>query len=265
MCYPLLNFDHQLSTTSFSSTTDPLHAIAVPMDTSIQDPAYMSLSDRYNYFNYKYANLLNDSNNLTTQQQRHYRIPHTLNFQNPFDTTPIKQRRNCWWQITRDGKDLGYVEFHLFDEYANNAVRFFRTLCRGDEPLANDQALTLKGSYIHEIVPGNWISGGDLLGSMGTTKHGAMLGGLYDIDVLAMLHYRNTKPGLISFSSDGKRFGSYWRIIYDEAPWKDGLEEVFGEVVKGWDVIKEIENTRVNMRSQPLVPVIIAECGECPY
>lgn len=212
------------------------------------------------------TNLTNNQidNSIYNQSKRNYRYPETLNFENPFPTVPVKDRRNCWWHLSRDGKDLGYIEFHLFDEYANNAVRLFRNLCTGAIQV-NGQALTYKNTYIHQIHPGNWISGGDLIGTMGRSMTSRLVAGIYEIDVLAMLHYRNSRPGLISFSSDAEYFGSQFRIIYDECPWLDGTHEVFGEVVKGWDIIKEIENTRVNARNQPLVPVMITECGECPY
>ena len=37
---------------------------------------------------------------------------------------------------------------------------------------------------------------------------------------------------------------------------------MFGEVIKGMDVVRAIERTRVNSNDRPLSPVVIADCGE---
>ena len=40
------------------------------------------------------------------------------------------------------------------------------------------------------------------------------------------------------------------------------LDVVFGEVIKGMDVVRAIERTRTNSSDKPLSPVVIADCGE---
>ena len=42
----------------------------------------------------------------------------------------------------------------------------------------------------------------------------------------------------------------------------NGKHVVFGEVVKGMEVVRLIERTRVNSNDKPLSPVVIANCGE---
>lgn len=42
----------------------------------------------------------------------------------------------------------------------------------------------------------------------------------------------------------------------------NGKHVVFGEVVKGMEVVRAIERTRVNSNDKPLSPVVIADCGE---
>ena len=37
---------------------------------------------------------------------------------------------------------------------------------------------------------------------------------------------------------------------------------MFGEVVKGMEVVRMIERTQTNSRDKPLRPVVIAACGE---
>jgi cyclophilin family peptidyl-prolyl cis-trans isomerase len=40
---------------------------------------------------------------------------------------------------------------------------------------------------------------------------------------------------------------------------------VFGEVVKGMDVVRKIESTGTGDNDKPKVDVIIADCGEIDY
>jgi cyclophilin family peptidyl-prolyl cis-trans isomerase len=42
----------------------------------------------------------------------------------------------------------------------------------------------------------------------------------------------------------------------------DGKHVVFGEVVKGYEIIEQIENVKVNKDDAPLKPVVITACGE---
>lgn len=37
---------------------------------------------------------------------------------------------------------------------------------------------------------------------------------------------------------------------------------MFGEVVKGMEVVRAIERVRCNNQDKPLSPVVIADCGE---
>jgi cyclophilin family peptidyl-prolyl cis-trans isomerase len=39
---------------------------------------------------------------------------------------------------------------------------------------------------------------------------------------------------------------------------------VFGHVVEGMDVVREIENTKTEAGDKPVVEVYIADCGEMP-
>ena len=51
--------------------------------------------------------------------------------------------------------------------------------------------------------------------------------------------------------------GSQFFITVKKTPWLDGRHVVFGKVVKGFSVIKQVEATQTDARDKPLKDVII--------
>lgn len=55
--------------------------------------------------------------------------------------------------------------------------------------------------------------------------------------------------------------GSQFFITTIDTPWLDGAHVVFGKVLEGMNVVKQIETVPKNSADQPLDDVIIADCG----
>ena len=55
--------------------------------------------------------------------------------------------------------------------------------------------------------------------------------------------------------------GSQFFISFGPADWLDGRHVVFGEVIEGMDVVREIENCKVE-ETKPVDGVTIMDCGE---
>lgn len=99
--------------------------------------------------------------------------------------------------------------------------------------------LTLLGFYdgllFHRVITGFMAQGGCPLGT-GTGEPGYRYNGEFDPKV------RHDKPGLLSMANSGPNTdGSQFFLTFVATPWLDGKHTIFGEVVSGQDVLKELE------------------------
>ncbi|MCG8588452.1 MAG: peptidylprolyl isomerase [Proteobacteria bacterium] len=99
--------------------------------------------------------------------------------------------------------------------------------------------LTRLGFYddvaFHRVIPGFMAQGGDPLGR-GTGGPGYEYDGEFADDV------RHDSPGLLSMANRGPGTdGSQFFLTFVPTPWLDGKHTIFGKVVEGLDVLKELE------------------------
>lgn len=91
------------------------------------------------------------------------------------------------------------------------------------------------GLKFHRVIFQFMAQGGCPLGS-GTGGPGYQYAGEYDPNV------KHDRPGLLSMANAGPGTdGSQFFLTFVPTPWLDGKHTIFGEVVEGMDVVKQLE------------------------
>jgi len=142
--------------------------------------------------------------------------------------------------------NYGKIELKLFKDKAPLAVENFTKLVK-------------KGYYngiiFHRVIKGFMIQGGD---PTGTGMGGKSIWGKeFKNEYAPNLTF--DRPFLLAMANRGPNTnGSQFFITVAKTPWLNGGYTIFGEVVKGKDVVKKIENVPTSKPGdRPLKKVVI--------
>jgi len=165
-----------------------------------------------------------------------------------------------FFDIEIGGEKAGRITFELFKNIVPRTAENFRALCAGDKGVAKTgQPLHFKGCTFHRIIKNFMCQGGDFTRHNGTGGE-SIYGEKFPDENFKLKHDR---PGLLSMANSGKNTnGSQFFITTVKTPHLDGKHVVFGKVVQGMGVLKELENQSVDERDRPRKPCVIASCGE---
>jgi peptidylprolyl isomerase len=179
-----------------------------------------------------------------------YKPHHAVNPKNP----------RVFFDITIGDKPAGRVEMELFADTCPKTAENFLKLCVGTK---NKEGKTLhfKGSSFHRVIPMFMCQGGDFTRGDGTGGE-SIYGGRFDDETFEGKAGKHFGPGTLSMANAGPNTnGSQFFICTAATPHLDGKHVVFGQVVKGYDVIKAIE--AVGSRSgKTSSKVTISDCGK---
>ncbi len=152
----------------------------------------------------------------------------------------------------------GDIEVELFEERAPRTVENFIGLATGErtwtdpesgeevegEPLYDDV-------LFHRVIEGFMIQGGD---PTGTGRGGPG----YQFDDEFHDELRHDGAGVLSMANSGPNTnGSQFFITLDAQPHLDDRHAVFGEVVDGMDVVREIGSVDVDANDRPAEDVLL--------
>lgn len=152
------------------------------------------------------------------------------------------------------------IEFELYKDTVPNTAENFRALCTGEKGVGKSgKPLHYKGCVFHRIIPEFMIQGGDF--TTGDGRGGESIYGKKFAD--ENFDKMHTKPGILSMANSGPNTnGSQFFITTVVTNWLDGKHVVFGEVISGMDVVKDMEAQGSKPSGKTKVKVYISDCGQ---
>ena len=134
---------------------------------------------------------------------------------------------------------IGDIYIKLYEDIVPKTCHNFKSLSK----------IEYKNCVIHRMIKGFMLQTGDYENSNGTGGI-SVYGKKFPDENFNLKH---TKRGLLSMANSGPDTnGSQFFITFDSAHHLDGKHVVFGEVVKGWDVLDAIEAMKTNQKDEPI-------------
>ena len=139
--------------------------------------------------------------------------------------------------------NMGEFEIELFEDKTPITTKNFIDLA---------QEGFYDGVIFHRIIDGFMIQGGDPTGP-GRGGPG------YTIEDEFTPELTHESEGILSMANTGRPHtgGSQFFITLAATPWLDGHHTVFGKVVKGMEVVREIGHVKTGPQDRPVHDVVI--------
>ncbi|GEQ69696.1 hypothetical protein JCM33374_g3370 [Metschnikowia sp. JCM 33374] len=168
-----------------------------------------------------------------------------------------------FFDITADGQAKGRVVFKLYDDVVPRTTENFRALCTGEKGASKEsgKALHYKGSTFHRVIKDFMCQGGDFTHGTGIGGE-SIYGNKFEDENFKLTH---DKPFLLSMANAGPNTnGSQFFITTVPTPHLNGKHVVFGEVIQGKSLVRQLERCEKGAGDKPKQDWIIADCGQLP-
>jgi len=149
----------------------------------------------------------------------------------------------------------------LFADVVPKTAENFRCLCTGEKGVGKTtgKLMCFKDTVFHRVIKGFMLQGGDFSMFNGTGGE-SIYGGKFDDENLTLKH---SNPGLLSMANSGPNTnGSQFFITCATTDWLDGKHVVFGQVLVGMKIVRQVENLPVGRNDRPKAEVKVFECGD---
>ena len=146
---------------------------------------------------------------------------------------------------------IGRVMFEVFADKVPRTAKNFVELSRAKKGHG------YKGSTFHRIIPQFMIQGGDFTRGDGSGGY-SIYGDRFEDESFELKH---DQPGLLSMANAGPNTnGSQFFITLEYQPHLDGKHVVFGQVIDGMEVVRQVESIGTEIGT-PRETIMILDCG----
>lgn len=161
--------------------------------------------------------------------------------------------------IQVEEQNMGRIIVELYKSIVPKTVENFRALCTGEKGVGRfGKRLQYKGCKFHRIVPMFMVQGGDFTNGDGTGGE-SIYGPRFDDENFDLKH---DAEGMLGMANCGPNTNnSQFYITTVPCTHLDGRNVVFGRVVKGLNVIKEVSDM-CKANDKPPLDCFISNCGE---